>query len=636
MTQRTRIQSIRSLLVLLATCAIASIWTPAQAEVVIWAADDLAKIKPEDPIQATNAVWDGRQITLFSAKNEFVAFQLFVTPAAAQANNVNVSISDLRSGTNSLAATGYNKYEGNPSVWSGRIKIYKEQYVKTTDGGLWPDPLIPFDASPYGMPTTVAANTTQGFWIDIRVPATQPAGLYTGSITVTSDQGSKTIPVTLTVHNFALPATNSPPYFFADTVTEEISKREGVANLSAEHKALAMKYHERFAQWRISPKNAWPANPRYNMTFNGDTAVINWTQTDQYAATLINQYKINLFEILLDDWAPNGLPTDVCTVGSDCWKARAKSYLSQAWAHYKAKGWDKMAFVYPWGTDEPSTSPSKFAKAFIYGDVINSVTPDLPYAVTVSTDAYNWDEGHTNPASNPDYRNWAGGRTLWEVVDWWIPNGRQFIGTEYMNGSPDVVTCADRKKIAPPLGGNKCGFYQSKPPFIGSAGVNTRRLGFFTWPWIAWKYRADVDFMYFWGTTYWATNPYDDLATGVSYPNGDGVMIFPGQPIGIAGPVDSMRTLGARRGLQDKEYLNLLVRLGQGTYAQQIVDALIPYALTEGRVYGTRWTYKTQAWSDDPLVWNTARQNLASKIVATLGSGGDSTAPSSPTGLWVK
>jgi len=636
MTQRIRLQAIRSLLLLLATCAMGNIWTPAQAAIVVWATDDLARIKAEDPVQSANAVWDGRQITLFSARNEFVAAQLFVTAEGAQASNVNLSVSSLRSGTNSLSASGYDKYEGNPSAWSGRIKAYKEKYVKTSDGSFWPDPLIPFDASLYGMPTTVAADTTQGFWIDIWVPATQMAGLYTGSITVTSDQGSKTIPVTLTVYNFALPATNSPPYFFADTGSGGIAKWETVNNLSSEHKLMMMSYHERFAKWRISPKNTWPANPRYGVSFTGNTATIDWTETDKYGDILVNQYKVNLFEILLDDWLPNGLQADACLFGSACWQARAKSYLSQAWGHYKTKGWDKMAFVYPWSTDEPNGAPDKFAKAFVYGDLINAVSPDIPYAVTASTEDYMWDGGHTSPASNPDYRNWAGGRTLWEVVDWWIPNGRQFTATEYMNGNPDVATCSERKRITPPVGGNKCGFYQSKPPFIGSAVVSARGLGFFTWPWIAWKYRSDVDFMYFWGTTYWSTDPYNDLVSGASYPDGDGVMIYPGKPVGVSGPVDSMRTLGARRGLQDKEYLNLLVRLGQGVYAQQIVDALIPYALTEARVYGTRWTYRPQSWSDDPLVWNTARRNLASKIVATVGQGGDSTPPAAPSGLSVK
>jgi hypothetical protein len=611
-------------------------WAWAVQDVItVWVTDDLARVQPNSPIQTSNAIWNGTQVSLFSAKNEFTAFQTFVTAGSIALNNVNISISDLTSGSNVLLAANYNKYEGNPSVWSGHIKIYKEQYVKTTDGGLWPDPLIPFDATLYGMPMNVSMNTTQGFWIDIRVPANQPAGTYTGSLTVTSSQGNRTIPISLTIYNFALSNTNSAPYFFVDTVPEQVAQREGLTNKSADHRSMSMKYHERFAAWRISPKDTWPANPRYDVSFSGNMATINWSNTDTYGDTLVNQYKINLFEILLDNWKPNNIQDSSCAIGSACWQARAKSYLSQAWQHYKEKGWDKMAFVYPWATDEPFNNPDKFAKVFIYGDLINSVSTELPYLVTAPTDDYWWDEGHTNPSTNPDYRNWAGGRTLWEVVDWWIASGRQTIITEYMNGSPDVVTCANRKPVKPPTGGNKCGFYGSGPPFAGWLGVNDKGLGFFTWSWITWKYRSSMDFMYLWGANYWGTDPYTDLVTGSSYPNGDGVMIYPGKPIGITGPVDSLRTLMARRGLQDKEYLTMLEKLGQGAYAQQQADQLIPYALTEARVYGTHWSYKAQSWSDNPDVWNTTRRNLANKILEVATSGTNMTPPMAPTGLIV-
>jgi len=56
---------------------------------------------------------------------------------------------------------------------------------------------------------TVAAGQNQPYWIDISVPhgvTNSPPGIYTGSISITADQGSATIPVTLTAWNFELPA----------------------------------------------------------------------------------------------------------------------------------------------------------------------------------------------------------------------------------------------------------------------------------------------------------------------------------------------------------------------------------------------------------------------------------------------
>ncbi len=57
------------------------------------------------------------------------------------------------------------------------------------------------DAVPYNIP----GNQNQPFWIDINVPRGATAGTYTGTVTVTSAQGSWTVSVSLQVWNFTLP-----------------------------------------------------------------------------------------------------------------------------------------------------------------------------------------------------------------------------------------------------------------------------------------------------------------------------------------------------------------------------------------------------------------------------------------------
>ncbi len=55
---------------------------------------------------------------------------------------------------------------------------------------------------------TITAGQNQPYWIDISVPrgaTNSPPGTYTGTISITADQGTATIPVTLTVWNFELP-----------------------------------------------------------------------------------------------------------------------------------------------------------------------------------------------------------------------------------------------------------------------------------------------------------------------------------------------------------------------------------------------------------------------------------------------
>jgi len=86
--------------------------------------------------------------------------------------------------------------------------------------GTYAEPLIPFNDPETGSPlcgtgaTLLACNArsspgqNQPYWIDIFVPrgtTNSPPGTYTGSVLITADQGSTTIPVTLTVWNFELP-----------------------------------------------------------------------------------------------------------------------------------------------------------------------------------------------------------------------------------------------------------------------------------------------------------------------------------------------------------------------------------------------------------------------------------------------
>jgi hypothetical protein len=81
---------------------------------------------------------------------------------------------------------------------------------------MYPDGLIPFVDPETGKPGTggtiqaapfsVGAGLNQPIWVDISVPSSAAAGTYTGTVTIDSDQGTASVPVTLQVWNFTLPA----------------------------------------------------------------------------------------------------------------------------------------------------------------------------------------------------------------------------------------------------------------------------------------------------------------------------------------------------------------------------------------------------------------------------------------------
>jgi len=180
----------------------------------VWVASGLVRVgKTEAPGMASS-------IDLSGARGETVDAQIIVHAPASGLTNVNVSASDL------TAPDG-------GTIPTANITLYREHYVTVTGtanygggsnpplgSGTYPEPLIPFDDPETGGPlcdtsatlkacnASIIAGENQPYWIDISIPhgtATSPSGTYTGNISITSTQGTVTIPVSLTVWNFELP-----------------------------------------------------------------------------------------------------------------------------------------------------------------------------------------------------------------------------------------------------------------------------------------------------------------------------------------------------------------------------------------------------------------------------------------------
>jgi len=159
-------------------------------------------------------------IALSGARGETVDTQVVVQGPAGGLTNVNVS---------ATALTGPN----GVTLPASNVTLYREYYLAVTGtasygggsnpplgSGTYAEPLIPFNDPETGAAlcsssatlkacnASVSAGQNQPYWIDISIPhgaTNSPAGTYTGSVTISSSQGSATIPVSLTVWNFELP-----------------------------------------------------------------------------------------------------------------------------------------------------------------------------------------------------------------------------------------------------------------------------------------------------------------------------------------------------------------------------------------------------------------------------------------------
>ena len=188
--------------------------TGVQSNFTTWVSPSLVRVGQTDTPGTLSS------IALSGARGETVDTQVVVHGPAGGLTNVNVS---------ATALTGPN----GVTIPASNVTLYREYYLTVTGtasygggsnpplgSGTYAEPLIPFNdpetgaalcgssASLKACNAGVSAGQNQPYWIDITIPhgaTNSPAGTYTGSVTITSSQGSSTIPVSLAVWNFELP-----------------------------------------------------------------------------------------------------------------------------------------------------------------------------------------------------------------------------------------------------------------------------------------------------------------------------------------------------------------------------------------------------------------------------------------------
>ena len=182
----------------------------AQSGPVVWVARSLQRIGPDD------SPGSNLQVQLSAARGEYESFQIVVrAPGSAALSNVNVSVSDL---------TG----PGGAVIPQRNLSLFREQYVyvgtsspnwsgsnRPLAKGWYPDGLIPFTDPQTGNPLSGAqlkavpfslnVSKNQPIWVDVLVPRDATPGAYSGTFSVTSNQGNVSGQISLTVWSFTLP-----------------------------------------------------------------------------------------------------------------------------------------------------------------------------------------------------------------------------------------------------------------------------------------------------------------------------------------------------------------------------------------------------------------------------------------------
>lgn len=103
----------------------------------------------------------------------------------------------------------------------------------------------------------------------------------------------------------------------------------------------------------------------------------------------------------------------------------------------------------------------------------------------------------------------------------------------------------------------------------------------------------------YWGVSVFDHNPWEQASQPIDEPdrvgNGDGVLLYPGKPVGLPGPVPSLRLELVRAGLQLTALAEVLERRGRGEEARTILAKVLP---------------GTARYDRDPAAWESAASDL--------------------------
>ncbi len=617
----------------------------------VWAGEGGDKVAQEElrasqsPASVINSTWDGSKIKIFGAKNEVVNFDLVLEAATSAASSVSVSLGELDGPSG--AVLHYKAASGDALFnWVGReIELFYVRYLEIKGlsafccqkdderqipeklrrpydsygigTGTWtdrpdhnkhyPDIAVPLELTPT---FNVAAAQNQSVWVDIYIPTGSPAGLYTGNLLVKENgTTTRTIPVELTVRNFALPDEPTAktmlffgyPYvnerYFSDRypyATQEVADMHTVRN---RHFMMAHRHKISLIDADLD-NDVWTADqphPEWLPRLNGSLFTANNGYEGPGTNTGNNIYSIG-------------------TYGSWGWQSQGESGM---WQH--TNGWANW-----FAANVPG------AEYFLY-----LIDESSNYAQTEQ-----WARWiNENPGPGKNVMSMATNRIIdakanMPSLD--IPTSGMYVGDRSV-----WQTAADQYEADP---NKRVYFYNGGRPASGSFmteddGVALREL--------AWgQYKKGVDRWYYWESTYYddfqSGNGVTDLfhkartfgyvnatpdsllgETGYNYSNGDGVLFYPGtdrkntaDSYGIKGPIASLRLKYWRRGVEDVDYLALAYAIDP-VATQQIIDQTVPKALWE---YGVTdptdptWVRADISWSNDPDVWETARRQLADII----------------------
>ncbi len=521
----------------------------------VWTALATEKIRPSAAPRAAATA----RIT--AARNEFEAFQVVVT---GPATNVRAAASAL---------DGPGRIEDVRLYRAALIQVNTPSALDGATGG-WPDALVPDVDEVEGerrnaFPFSVPAGESRTIWVEVFVPQDAAAGEYSGDVRVSWDGGEATVPVSLGVWPFALPATASLKTAFGFTWSA-LRVAHGVDGDA--FSALRARYGELALDHRLTLSKIDDGN----------------RDLDHFAA---------FFGPQLD----GGAHTRLAGAASTSIEFLGQSGDTTRWSSFfDARGWRDRLYQYT--CDEP---PLTCAWSDIPARAREAREASPPFRTLVTTSIEDADaHGVTDsidilvPVVNylDDRRGTYAGDQRGKY-DAFLAGGE---GREVWTYQSCMSHgCGGTVNMGSPSDQDR--YFTGWPSYmIDASAVRNRAM-----EWLSFRYRVTGE-LYYETALAFGRDPWSDQWDFSG--NGDGTLFYPGTPARIGGttdvPVASIRLKMLREGLEDYEYLKRLSDAGDPTLAHAIADALFPHA------------YETEVAPERLME---ARERIARRIVELEG-----------------
>ncbi len=499
-------------------------------------------------------------IEIAAAGNDVEAFQLVVRGEHKPIRGLSGTVSEL---------TG----PGGAKIPADRVELlyayYHFVHSKTDETGVvdfWPDALPPLEK-----PIDVAMGQNQPIWVRVNVPAGTVPGVYRGSCSLHSVDGSFNVevPFAVRVWGFSLPKENHLETAFGFAPWRAFEYHN--AKTEDDRRRVLEMYLQCFADHRISIYNPTPLDG-FGVKWlpdetNGEQSrcEIDFGRYDAEMSRVLDKFRFTNFTVpgygLGSGTFHSRTPPNLAGYGEETpqYKAMIADYYAKLQQHLKDKGWLDKSYVY-W-FDEPGPHDFDFvaagtAKLEKYG-------PEIPRMMTLMMS----DDRFMKALD-------AAGTT----INIWCTISNHF---------QDELAKQRRAK------GERFWWYVCTGPkapyctlFLDHPATELR-----VWHWQAWE--REIVGTLVWESVYWTSgtafpdgfqNPYEDpmsYTSGYSVPkgekrnwgNGDGRFIYPPLSAAVPGlnegkpnfekPVSSIRWEMIRDGVEDYEMLFLLRELLQ-------------------------------------------------------------------------